>query len=215
MADEDAVVARLRADIVAAAYSPGQHLVEVEVAERYRCGRARVRAALIRLESEGLIERRAHKGAVVRLVSIAEAIEMAEARSVLETLIAARAARNVATRNATVGDATELREIMARTRMAADSGDWVRHGTLNQELHRKIHAMGRHAVAQTLSTNLRNCGLHHQFRLALLPGRRHQVLAEHAAIVDAVVDGDEEAAAGSMRSHMTSTVHALQRLGGL
>ncbi len=71
---------------------PGEHLVELNLCDRYGCGRAAVRAALLQLESEGIVARQANRGALVRRVTVAEAIEITEARAALEALAAARAA---------------------------------------------------------------------------------------------------------------------------
>ena len=73
--------------------------------------------------------------------------------------------------------------------------------------------MSGHAVASELVANLRNRAAHHQYRLALMPGRPAESLAQHAAIVEAVVAGDERAAAESMRDHLRSVVEVLGRWG--
>ena len=117
MVDNHAVVERLRGDILASVFVPGERLVELTLSERYACGRAAIRAALVQLESEGLVAREANRGAVVRRVSLEEAIEITEARAVLESLITARAARN-----ATAEDKRELQEIVAEMRDAVRDG---------------------------------------------------------------------------------------------
>jgi DNA-binding GntR family transcriptional regulator len=89
----DSVTEELRRDILGGVFMPGERLIELQLSERYECGRAAVREALVQLESEGLVERQANRGAIVRRVSISEAIEITEARSALESLITARAAR--------------------------------------------------------------------------------------------------------------------------
>jgi DNA-binding GntR family transcriptional regulator len=202
------LVERLRADILAAAYSPGERLVELQLAERYGCGRALVRAALLQLETEGLLEREANKGAVVRRVSVAEAIEITEARSVLESLVAAKAARH-----ATDEDVAELEQIIVAMRAAVESRDGVSYGSLNRELHGKVHGIARHAIAQELVANLRNRGVHLQYRLAMMPGRPTRSLEQHAAIVAAIADRDEDAAAEAMRAHLDSVIDLLRQWG--
>jgi DNA-binding GntR family transcriptional regulator len=201
---------RLRTDIVAAALPPGSHLVESKLATRYGCGRALVRAALLQLEAEGLIEREANKGAVVRRVSVEQAIEITEARSVLESLLAARAARN-----ATHEDVADLERIVGAMRAAVRDRDAATHGALNQELHAKVHAIGRQIIAGELVANLRNRGVHHQFRLASMPGRPARSLEQHAAIVAAIAARDEDLAADAMGVHLASVIDALRQWGAL
>ena len=80
----------LRNDIVSGRFPPGERLIEVQLTERYGVGRAAVRSAIVELSTEGLVEHETNRGATVRRVSLASAIEIAEARSVLEGLLARR-----------------------------------------------------------------------------------------------------------------------------
>ncbi|MCH9804543.1 hypothetical protein K0U73_12185 [bacterium] len=64
------------------------------MARDYDCGRAAVRSAFVALTFEGLVEREANRGAKVRRISLREAIQITQARSALESLIAAEAARD-------------------------------------------------------------------------------------------------------------------------
>ena len=198
----------LRADIVAGVLPAGERLIETELCERYACGRAVVRAALVQLESEGLVDRQPNRGATVRRISVAEAIEITEARAALERLIAARAARN-----ATPSDCDELRGIVTDMRAAVDQDDAGRYSELNRVLHGRLREISRHAVAADLVHNLRNRAVSHQYRLAMMPGRPSESLEQHAAIVAAVVAGDQAAAAAAMDSHLGSVLDVLNRWG--
>lgn len=208
MADGAPVVERLRGDILSSVFVPGERLVELQLSERYASGRATVREALLQLESEGLVVREANKGAVVRRVSLAEAIEITEARSALESLIAAKAARHV-----TDDEARELRSVVARMREAVAADDAPRYSELNRELHGLVHTVGRHEVARAMVANLRNRGVHHQYRLSMMPGRSQASLEQHEAIVDAIVARDEDEAAAAMRAHLASVIDVLQQWG--
>ena len=200
----DDVTAELRRDILAGVFDPGERLVELQLCERYRCGRAAVRAALGDLDGEGLVTREVNRGATVRQISVEEAIQIAEARSALESLLASRAAIN-----ATASEQAELAEIISRMRSVVDRGDHVAYSDLNAELHQRIREIGRHQVASELVGELRNRAYHHHFRLALVPGRPSESLEQHAAIVDAIVDRDPERAAAAATEHLRSVVEAL------
>src|SRR5664279_4907884 len=78
--------------IVASELSPGERLVEEELAERLGHSRGAVRAALMRLDHDGLVVREPNRGAHVRRIGIEEAIEIVEARCALESLAAGYAA---------------------------------------------------------------------------------------------------------------------------
>jgi DNA-binding GntR family transcriptional regulator len=204
----DSIADDLRGDIVAGVFPAGERLIESQLCERYSCGRAVARAALVQMESEGLVVRQPNRGATVRRISVSEAIEITEARAALERLIAARAARNANER-----DRVELLGIVADMRAAVDDHDNVRYSELNRILHLRLREIGRHAIASDLVHNLRNRAVSHQYRLAMMPGRPLASLEQHASIVDAVVAGDEDAAADAMAEHLASVADVLSRWG--
>src|SRR5215470_5559399 len=97
---------KLRMAIYHGELTPGQRLVETELAGRYETSRGAVREALVLLSNEGLVERQRNRGAWVRPVSLKEAIEITEARAVLEGLCAAKAATVI-----TPGERRELKAL--------------------------------------------------------------------------------------------------------
>jgi DNA-binding GntR family transcriptional regulator len=68
------VVADIREAILTGEFVPNQRLVEADLSERFAASRARVRAALLELTNEGLVERVQNRGARVRAVRLEEAI---------------------------------------------------------------------------------------------------------------------------------------------
>ncbi len=202
------VTDEIRSDILGGKFEPGDRLLEIQLADQYSCGRAAVRSAIVALTSEGLVEHVANRGATVRRISITEAIQITEARSALESLIAAQAARN-----AGGNDHDELRTIIENMREAVGDGNAPAYSDLNAALHRKLLEVSGHEIASQLVANLRNRAAHHQYRLAVMPGRPADSLEQHAAIVDAVVSGDEAAAATAMRAHLQSVIDVLNRWG--
>jgi len=198
--------ASLRADILDGTFAPGERLTEMALADRYSMGRGVIRAALVELRAEGLVDIQPNRGAVVRRITLEEAIEIAEARKVLEALVAARAASN---RDPALKET--LLEIVDEMRDSVAVGDNTRYSELNRLLHARIWEIGQHRVAKDLVANLRDRSAHHQFRLAVMPGRVEESLQEHVAIVDAIVTGDDEGAGQAMRDHLTSVIEVLSR----
>ena len=196
----------LRSDILDGTFSPGERLPEIALAERYSVGRGSIRSALIELRSEGLVVIEANRGAMVRRIGLDEAIEIAEARKALEGLIAARAASNDDAKGR-----ESLTSIVTEMRNAVASGDNRRYSELNRELHGRIWELGGHRVGNDLVANLRNRSAHHQYRLAVMPGRAEESLEQHAAIVDAIVAGEVERAETAMRDHLESVIDVLSR----
>ncbi|HUG08189.1 MAG TPA: GntR family transcriptional regulator [Acidimicrobiia bacterium] len=195
---------RLRFDILGGAFAPGERLPEVSLAERYAVGRGSIRSALVELRAEGLVDIEANRGAMVRRIGLDEAIEIAEARKVLEGLIAGRAALSD-----DIGAKESLHRIVDQMRDAVAAKDNSRYSELNRELHRRIWEIGRHRVANDLVAKLRDRSAHHQFRLAVMPGRAEESLGQHAAVVDAIVAGDADGARRAMEHHLDSVIEVL------
>ncbi|HET6954169.1 MAG TPA: GntR family transcriptional regulator [Acidimicrobiales bacterium] len=200
------VADQLRDDILEGTFPPGERLIELQLAERYRVGRAAIRAALVELDAEGLVRREANRGATVRRISVAEAVEITEARAALEGLVARLAAER-----ATEAERDELRELIDRMVEAVDKDDKLAYSKLNQALHAAVRRIAHHRVADDLVANLRNRAAHHQFRLAFMPGRAAESLAQHRAIVEAVTAGDGPAAEAAMRAHLASVSDVLRQ----
>jgi DNA-binding GntR family transcriptional regulator len=195
----------LRAAIVNGELLPGERLVEEELSARLGLGRGAVRMALVRLEHDGLVERERHRGARVRRVSEAEAIEVLEARAALEGLAARHAALD-ADDAAVAG----LREIIARMRRLRDQGDLIGPSNANARLHTAILEASRHETARRLSRTLSSQIVRFQFRTVLLPGRPDRSLAEHAEIVEAIAARDPYAAERAMQRHLLHVAEALR-----
>jgi len=200
------VADRLRDDILAGVFPPGERLIELQLSERYGVGRAAIRAALVELDTEGLVQRETNRGATVRRITVAEAVEITEARAALEGLIARLAAER-----ATDRERDDLRALVDEMTVAVDKDDKLEYSKLNRSLHAALRRIARHSVAAELVANLRNRAAHHQFRLALMPGRAAESLAQHRAIVDAVVAGDGPGAEQAMRAHLGSVVEVLRQ----
>src|SRR5216683_1108841 len=111
---------RLREAIASGQFHPNERLVEASVAARLGVGRTAVRAALVRLDQEGLVTLEPNRGARVRLISDREALEIEEVRANLEGMLVRRAATR-----ATPADLKELRQVIVEMRERADNGDSV------------------------------------------------------------------------------------------
>jgi DNA-binding GntR family transcriptional regulator len=205
-AEGASVADRLRDDILTGTFPPGERLIEVQLSERYDVGRAAIRSALVELDAQGLVQRETNRGATVRRITVADAVEIAEARAALEGLVARRAAER-----ATPADRKQLKALVAQMAAAVKAGDKSGYSRLNRALHATLPRIARHRVADDLIANLRDRGVHHQFQLSVMPGRAATSLAEHRAIVDAVVGRDPEAAERAMRAHLDSVIDALRQ----
>jgi DNA-binding GntR family transcriptional regulator len=197
----------LRMAIFRGELTPGQHLVETELASRYATSRGAVREALVLLSNEGLVSRERNRGAWVRPVTLEEAIEITEARAVLEGLCAAKAA--VA---ATRADHRELQATGKKMTEAVRKGDVVTYNATSQHVHMRVREIAQQQTVAGMLERLRYKSVRYQFHVALLPGRMGQGLKEHMAIIEAVTSGDPEVAERIMRAHLLSVIGALHQL---
>jgi DNA-binding GntR family transcriptional regulator len=196
----------LREAIVRGDIAPEARLVESEISTNFKMSRGAVRTALIRLEEEGLVVREPHRGARVRKVSDDEAVEILQVRAVLEGL----AVRLTAERIDDTG-ATRLRALLERHRELLEGGDLLGASDANADLHAALLALSGHGTARRLIRALNSQTVRYQYRTILIPGRPAASVAEHTAIVEAVVAGRADEAEAAMRSHLFNVAQAVQR----
>jgi DNA-binding GntR family transcriptional regulator len=208
-AGKQAALEALRTALLNGDVVPGQRLVEAELAETFRVTRASVRAALIDLTAEGLVERIPYRGARVRVVTVDEAIAITECRMVLEGLCAAKAAEKV-----TDDQIDALTHLGASMRAAVDDGEPMKYSSMNRELHRLVREFADQPTASALLQRLHGQIVRHQFRLALRDGRPQVSLPEHLAIIDAIARRDPDAAEAAARAHLRSVITALRDTEG-
>jgi DNA-binding GntR family transcriptional regulator len=196
----------LRAAIVRGDLAPDARLVEADLSTTFEMSRGAVRTALIRLEQDGLVVREPHRGARVRRVSDGEAVEILQARAVLEGLAARQAAERIDD-----AGAARLHSCIARQRELLETGDLLGASEVNAELHATLLELSGHATAMRLIQSLNAQTVRYQYRTILIPGRPGASVAEHAAIVEAVTAGNEDEAELAMRRHLFNVAEAVQR----
>jgi DNA-binding GntR family transcriptional regulator len=202
-----AAVTALRAALLAGDVVPGQRLVEAELAETFGVTRASMRAALIDLAADGLVERIPNRGARVRVITVEEAVAITECRMVLEGLCAAKAAEKV-----TDDQIEALRQLGEQMRVAVAEGEPMKYSMLNRELHRLVTEIADQPVAGGLLERLHGQIVRHQFWLAVRDGRAQVSLPEHLAIIDAIALRDSDAAEQAARGHLRSVITALKQV---
>lgn len=200
------VTLRLREAITRGRLMPNERLIEADLASAYGVNRVHVRTALAMLDQEGLVVRERNRGARVRAISDAEALEIAETRLAIEAMVARQAAAHV-----TDADRKALRAIETDMRQAVKSADDAAFSRCNAALHREIQRIAGNATANRILDTLKSHLVRSQYRVILLPGRPQSSLAEHQAIVAALCAGDADAAETAMCRHLTSFTKLLKQ----
>jgi DNA-binding GntR family transcriptional regulator len=196
---------QLRQAILRGEMAPAQRLVENELAEQFGVTRASIRAALIDLASEGLVERIRNRGSRVRVVTVEEAVAITECRMALEGLCAAKAAAE-----ASEEQLTELADLGTAMSKAVADGEPMTYSRLNHELHARIREISGQQVAVELLERLNAQLVRHRFQLALRPGRPQRSLSEHLAMIETIRARDPQAAEAAVRTHLAGVIDALR-----
>ena len=196
---------QLREAIISGQFHPNERLVEASIAGRIGAGRTAVRAALVRLDQEGLVTLEHNRGARVRLISDNEALEIEQVRAALEGMLARRAASRIS-----ADQLRDLHEMIDRMRGRVEEGDSIGYSELNATFHQVIWAAADHPTGGRLLGSLKSQGIRFQYQTALRPGRAQRSLREHEAIFAALKAHDADAAESAMRDHLAEVLDTLQ-----
>lgn len=190
------VYEQLRERIVTGDLEPGEALPEVSLAEGFGISRTPIREALRRLEQDGLVERAA-RGMRVRRRSPAEILEIYEVRILLEAAAAKAAARR--------GTPLELARLeqLHETMLKVSTEDPAAMASVNRRFHETIWAMSHNETLVDFLTRVDAHLVRYRGTTLNFKDRWEIVLREHAALIDAIRNGDAEAAEAVATEHMT------------
>lgn len=188
---------QLADEIVRGALPPGAPLDETEIAQRFSVSRTPVREALRQLAASGLVDSRAHRGAVVARPSIERLTGMFEAMAELEALCAGLAAERMPP-----AERQGLEAVHEELRLLSHTGNPDRYHEVNERFHNAIYtgSQNGYIAEMTLATRVRVQPFRRaQFRNL---GRLAKSQAEHDRVVVAIMRGDRSGAASAMRAHI-------------
>lgn len=194
----------LRSAIARGDVVPGQRLIEEELSDRFGVTRSSLRQAIDALVNDGLVERIPNRGAQVRRLSIADAVEVTECRAVLEGLVARKAAEQLKD-----SDIPRLNDQVDSMRDSLAAGDLLKYSELIRGLYDIIHRVARHANASALVDRLQAQLVRQQFQLSLRPGRPQRSIHELTDLVQAITERRPDDAERLMRAHLEGVAAAL------
>ena len=188
---------QLADEIIGGVLEPGSALDETILARRFRVSRTPVREAIRQLAASGLVEARAHRGALVARPSAERLLGMFEAMAELEALCTGLSAERMtgAERRALESTHEELRSLI-------QVGDPQSFHEVNEAFHSTIYAGAHNGYLAeiTLATRVRVQPFRRaQFRNL---GRLAKSHVEHDRVVIAIMRGDRSGAATAMRAHI-------------
>ena len=194
---------QIRGQILDGTLRPGERLVEDRLSAELGVSRVPVREALLGLSIEGLVKLEPRRGASVAAVTPETVAELVEVRTLLEALNARLAARRHDPAIIAL-----LQDTLRRGNEAAQSGSAEELARLNGEFHDRLAEASRNSVLSDIMRSLRE-----RTSLAFsLNGRARarEDWKEHAGVLAAVIDGDEELAALLAARHVKNAAEAIE-----
>ena len=196
----DLVTDALRDLITGRQLSPGTPLRQRELAEQFDVSYTPVREALRRLESEGLVVTDVHRGAVVARTESEELEENYRILAALEAL-----AGSLAVSKMTDDDVAEIEDLYRQVARCSPADG--RLAELNRRFHFRIYECARSPMLLLLMRLLWR-----SFPHGPQAGRPHEEsVRQHAALVRALKQRDEELVAAIIREHVLGSIKYLPR----
>ena len=193
----DQIYFALREDILAGVLEGGTPLRQDEIAGRHNVSKIPVREALKRLETEGLVEFRPRRGAIVRQINDTDLLEMLDIRIALECRALELAIVNMDER-----DLELIREVHEEYKITDEQERW---SELNLRFHHcLLEPCGNQQLLTLLYDIEQRMGALMRARVTQASGRERP-LREHAAILEACENRDVEAAVQALRAHIEVT----------
>lgn len=193
----DVVFESLREAILEGKLSPGQRLMEVQLAEQLGVSRTPVREAIRKLELEGLVVMLPRKGAYVADISLKDLVDVLEIRASLEGLSASLAAERISE-----DDIKELEKIAQDFKEYALNGNVEQLLKMDVEFHECIFKAANNKKLHQLINSLWEQV--YRFRVTYISDYDSSVniIKEHELILDAIKNGDSELAKKYATEHI-------------
>jgi DNA-binding GntR family transcriptional regulator len=192
----DAVAESVRDEILGGSYPPGSSVADGELAARLGVPREHARAALARLEREGLLVHSLHRGLEVVRISVEDVRDLYATRRTLEL-----AGLEAMVRRRPADDVWLAAAVQSMTD-AAKSGDGRAAVAADAAFHLAI-------VASTSSRRLRTAAeaAMRELRIVLAVADRvasdlDELAADHAGLMDALVNAPPPSARAALLDHL-------------
>lgn len=197
----DIVTDRIMEKIRLGIYRQGDRLVEDTLAKEFNISRTPVREALGRLLSRGILEVSGSRAITVRRLDRQQIVEIYEMRAVIEG-----ASARLAAKHASRAEIYAIREILESSNPPGQTAKF--YAEKNAELHQAIVAAAHNRYLSQVSRVLNESLWLLAETTFALPDRPTTAFKEHAAIVEALEQGDQDAAENAARQHIELSLRA-------
>lgn len=207
----DRLFEQMQHAIVDGRMAPGSKISEPEIARTYGVSRGPLREAIRRLESSGLVVRRANVGARVAELTLEGLLEIYYVREALEGMAARLAAIHLS-----AGEVADLRRLLEAQRREMEGSEgpvyYQRGGDLDFHF-RIVQGSKNHKLIDIFTRDLYLQVRMYRAQFGTAGPRVKHALTEHEQIIDAIADGDGELAELLMRRHIRqSRINAQSQL---
>lgn len=204
----DLVTDVMRDMITGGRFEPGQHLKESELADALEVSRGPIRQALARLEQEGHVEIRRHRGAFISTLTRTDVEEVHTLRGAIERLAASRAC----TRLQEAGFA-ELDAVLDEMKSVGTPVAPEDAARLDLQFHDIVYAYCSHSRVQRVWESIRGqVTVFLRARNASFPDFADVGHSEHRELRDALALADPRAAQEAIDKHILGAYERLKRL---
>jgi len=191
----------LRERIFSHELAPGSWIDELKLAEEYGISRTPLREALKVLATEGLVTMKVRRGAYVTEVSDTDLSDVYHLLALLES-----DAAGVVAEKATPAQRKELQEL--HDALEESIGHRERFFEINEMFHLRLLEIANNRWRNQMVADLRKVMKLNRHNSLLKSGRIEESLAEHRAIMAALIARDAAVAAQRMREHFRSGLEA-------
>lgn len=187
----------LRAAIMDGNLSPGTTLQEERLAKELSMSRTPIREALQQLRNDGLVELGAHQSAIVSTVTTDDILAIYLVREVLEGLVARLAAWR-----ATPEHHEAMLAILRNMDAAAEEGKVAELVKLNLLFHARLRQIVENRYLNQFLEQVEYAVKRFGNTTYSYPGRDRASIAEHRAIIEAILAQDADRAEALATQHM-------------
>lgn len=198
------VYEHVRESIRTGALQPGERIDQASLSRQFGTSIVPVREALARLQSSGLVQIVAHRGAFVVPMSRDELIDICSTRELLEELAARLSAPNL-----TDADLEELERLLYAMRAAAADADYQALFDLNRRFHLTIYQASRRRHLLQIIEQLWDRNDRFLRTYLADTARADDMLTEHDAILHACQRRDPVAVGLTIRFNVHQTTVGL------
>jgi len=194
----------LRQRIFKRELAPGSWIDELKIAEDYGISRTPLREALKVLAAEGLVTMKVRRGAYVTEVNEKDLTDVYHLLSLLES-----DAAGVVAASATAGQLRDLQALHEELEAAArGKPDRERFFEINERFHMRLLEIADNRWRNQMVADLRKVMKLNRQNSLLKSGRIEESLAEHRAILAALLAKDPAAATQKMQEHFRNGLQA-------